>query len=88
MFLFFVFTVPGQPISFGPVIFFAILDPMPRTKHVAYVMQEDALLAFETPRDCLRFSARRGRFCYNSMRRVAPQICFVLVLAGFVGLRW
>ncbi|CAJ1447296.1 unnamed protein product, partial [Effrenium voratum] len=28
------------------------------TKHVAYVMQEDALLAFETPRDCLRFSAR------------------------------
>ena len=40
------------------------IDPVACRRHVAYVMQDDALLPTATPRECLAFSAalRRGVF--------------------------
>mmetsp|Transcript_105347 Transcript_105347/g.187284 ORF Transcript_105347/g.187284 Transcript_105347/m.187284 type:complete len:662 (-) Transcript_105347:55-2040(-) len=35
----------------------AAVDPVNFRSNIAYVMQEDALLSFETPRECLAFSA-------------------------------
>ncbi|CAE8676936.1 unnamed protein product, partial [Polarella glacialis] len=42
----------GTISSFGRAV-----DPAVFRRNIAYVMQEDSLLPFETPRECLRFSA-------------------------------
>eukprot|EP00933_Yihiella_yeosuensis_P004369 TRINITY_DN108733_c0_g1_i1.p1 TRINITY_DN108733_c0_g1~~TRINITY_DN108733_c0_g1_i1.p1 ORF type:complete len:672 (-),score=104.87 TRINITY_DN108733_c0_g1_i1:466-2481(-) len=53
-------TTSGQPV-----------DPVQFRRNIAYVMQEDALLPFETPRECLSFSAylRLSRELSDTERR-------------------
>ena len=71
----------------------ALLDPVSFRGNIAYVMQDDALLPYETPRECFHFSAsmrlpqdvsplRRSEFVESLLSTLSLQRCAATIVGS------